>query len=58
MGRESENENDEIESRRDDALRRALSTPPKQHKDMKKGVRKKKERQDEDRPTAFSEKND
>jgi len=35
--------------RRDDALRRALNTPPKHHKDMKKGVKKK--RQDE-RPTA------
>lgn len=27
----------EIEHRRDGALRRALNTPPKQHKDMKKG---------------------
>lgn len=39
----------EIEKRRDDALRRALNTPPKHHKDMKKGTQKK--RQD-DRPTA------
>lgn len=34
---------------RDEALRRALNTPPKQHKDMKKGRSRK--RQDE-RPTA------
>ncbi len=40
---------DDIAKRRDEALRRALNTPPKQHKDMKKGVKKK--RQDE-RPTA------
>ena len=39
----------EVDKRRDDALRRALNTPPKHHKDMKKGARKK--RQDE-RPTA------
>jgi len=26
-----------VERRRDEALRRALNTPPKQHKDMKKG---------------------
>lgn len=38
-----------IEKRRDEALRRALNTPPKHHKDMKKG--KGKRRQDE-RPTA------
>ncbi len=35
--------------RRDAAVRRALNTPPKPHKDMKKGTRKK--RQD-DSPTA------
>jgi len=28
-----------ITKRRDDALRRALNTPPKHHKDMKKGKR-------------------
>lgn len=39
----------EVAQRRDEALRRALNTPPKQHKDMKKGTKKK--RQDE-RPTA------
>lgn len=39
----------EISKRRDEALRRALNTPPKHHKDMKKGKGKK--RQDE-RPTA------
>ena len=39
----------EVEQRRDEALRRALNTPPKHHKDMKKGRSKK--RQDE-RPTA------
>ena len=38
---------DQIARRRDDAVRRALNTPPKPHKDMKKG----KKRQDE-RPTA------
>jgi hypothetical protein len=38
-----------------EALRRALNTPPKQHKDMKKGKRKK--RQD-DQPTASGEKRD
>ena len=31
----------EVERRRDEALRRALNTPPKQHKDMKKGKGKK-----------------
>lgn len=44
-----------IAQRADDALRRALNTPPKPHKDMKKGVRKK--RQD-DRPTADDAKRD
>lgn len=43
----------EVQKRRDEALRRALHTPPKQHKDMKKGTRKK--RQDES-PTASGEK--
>ena len=38
-----------IARRRDAAVRRALNTPPKPHKDMKKGKGKK--RQDE-RPTA------
>jgi hypothetical protein len=41
--------------RRDEALRRALNTPPKQHKDMKKGKGKK--RQD-DHPTASGDKRD
>lgn len=44
-----------IEARRDEALRVALNTPPKQHKDMKKGTRKKRQ---EDQPTAASEKRD
>jgi hypothetical protein len=39
----------ETARRADEALRRALNTPPKQHKDMKKGKGKK--RQD-DQPTA------
>lgn len=39
----------DVTQRADDALRRALNTPPKPHKDMKKGKGKK--RQDE-RPTA------
>jgi len=50
-GKTSENSDAEqdVAKRADEALRRALNTPPKQHKDMKKGVKKK--RQDE-RPTA------
>ena len=39
----------EIRRRADEGLRRALNTPPKQHKDMKNGKRKKRQ---EDRPTA------
>ena len=39
----------EVSERRDAAIRRALNTPPKPHKDMKKGTSKK--RQDE-HPTA------
>ena len=39
----------DIVKRRDEAVRRALNTPHKPHKDMKKGTRKK--RQD-DGPTA------
>jgi hypothetical protein len=38
-----------IVRRRDNALRRALNTPPKQHKDMKKGRNRKRQ---EDHPTA------
>jgi hypothetical protein len=45
---------DIISQRRDDALRRALNTPPKQHKDMKKGAGQK--RQGE--PTASDVKRD
>jgi hypothetical protein len=41
---------DEVERRRDEALRPALSTPPKQHKDIKMGKARK--RTDE-HPTAF-----
>jgi hypothetical protein len=37
-----------IARRRDEALRRALNTPPKQHKDMKKGKGKKQQ----DKPTT------
>ncbi|MEQ1719029.1 MAG: hypothetical protein ABL907_24095 [Hyphomicrobium sp.] len=40
----------EVARRRDEAVRRALNTPPKPHKDMKKGTSKKQE--DEDHPTA------
>ena len=39
----------EVEQRRDEALRLALNTRPKQHNDMKKGTRKKRP---DDRPTA------
>lgn len=46
----------DVARRRDDALRRALNTPPKQHNDMKKGARKKQE--GDERPTASSEKRD
>ena len=38
-----------IEQRANDAIRRALNTPPKPHKDMKKGKGKKKP---QDHPTA------
>ena len=34
----------EIEQRRDEALRRALNTPPKPHKDMKKGKGKQRDK--------------
>jgi hypothetical protein len=44
----------QVVQRRDDALRRALNTPPKHHKDMKKGKGKKQP----DQPTASSEKRD
>ena len=52
MGKDANKEyysEQEIAQRRDDAVRRALNTPPKPHKDMKKGAKKK--RQD-DSPTA------
>jgi hypothetical protein len=39
----------DIARRANDALRRALNTPPKQHKEIKK---ERKKRQDEDHPTA------
>jgi hypothetical protein len=45
----------ETAKRADEGLRRALSTPPKQHKDMKKGKGKKRQ---EDRPTASDAKRD
>lgn len=38
----------EIAQRADEAMRRALNTPPKPHKDMKKGRKKRLD----DRPTA------
>jgi hypothetical protein len=40
---------DKIAKRADEALRRALNTPPKPHKNMKKGKGKKRQN---DRPTA------
>lgn len=46
----------DVAKRADDALRRALNTPPKHHKDMKKGAKKKQE--GDERPTASSEKRD
>jgi hypothetical protein len=48
---------DEVARRADAAIRRALNTPPKQHKDMKKGARRKK-REDAEHPTASGEKRD
>ena len=33
-------ETESIEQKRDEAIRRALNTPPKQNKDLKKGSRK------------------
>ena len=39
----------EVARRRDNALRRALNTPPKHHKDMKKGKVRKRH---DDHPTA------
>jgi hypothetical protein len=43
-----------VEQRRDAAVRRALNTPPKPHKDMKKGRKKRRD----DRPTASDAKRD
>jgi hypothetical protein len=40
---------EQVVRRRDEAVRRALNTPPKPHKDMKKGKRRKRQ---EDHPTA------
>jgi hypothetical protein len=37
---EAKSEDETIAHRRDEALRRALNTPPKQHKAMKKGMKK------------------
>lgn len=56
MSKNSTDKNDEAATirRRDEAVRRALNTPPKPHKDMKKGTSKK--REDGDRPTASGEK--
>jgi len=48
-GENQEDDGFSIAKRRDDALRKALNTPPKQHKDMKKGKRRKRQ---EDSPTA------
>ena len=42
----------QITQRRDAAVRRALNTPPKPHKDMKKGMREKREAE----PTASEKK--
>lgn len=49
MAEERDLSNQEVERRRDDALRRALNTPPKQHKDMKKGKGRKRQ---EEHPTV------
>lgn len=46
----SKDEEQKIAQRRDEAVRRALNTPPKPHKEMKKGTSKK--REDDERPTA------
>lgn len=47
-----ESEDEAVIKRRDEAVRRALNTPPKPHKDMKKGKKK----QQGERPTASVEK--
>ncbi|MBU1212221.1 MAG: hypothetical protein KJ587_13220 [Alphaproteobacteria bacterium] len=49
---ERNKEEREIAKRRDEAVRRALNTPPKPLKDMKKGRKKRQG----DRPTASAEK--
>jgi len=46
---------DDVAKRANEALRRALNTPPKQHKDMRKGTKKKRQG---DQPTAASETRD
>ena len=40
LGSSNQASNEEIAHRRDEAVRRALNTPPKPHKDMKKGKQK------------------
>lgn len=45
---------EKIAQRADEALRRALSTPPKPHKDIKKGKKKR----DDHQPTASDVKRD
>jgi hypothetical protein len=51
---DQQSDDEAVNRRRDEALRKALNTPPKHHRDMKKGKGKK--RQDE--PTASGEKRD
>jgi hypothetical protein len=46
---DEQQDNEVIAKRRDEALRRALDTSPKQHKDMKKGKARKRQ---EVHPTA------
>jgi hypothetical protein len=52
MVKSQQEANKAVVQRRDEAIRRALNTPPKLHKDMKKGAKKKQD----DRPATSSEK--
>jgi hypothetical protein len=50
MKKEDDSEQ-QIAQRRDEALRRTLNTPPKQHKDMKKGKARFKHQEPSSLPT-------
>ena len=48
-------DDDLVQKKRDEALRRALNTPPKHHKNMKKGKRKEKPEARLDEPPTASD---